>query len=86
MIEFSNSVGILCPSCNYGIITRGDTTAQLYDYSNGDARFGMTIHMECPYCGDHVLSMDDGRTLTYNYFSGGNFRRLKHSPITVVDI
>lgn len=86
MIEFSSSgVGILCPSCNRGIITHGDTSAQLYDYSNGDARFGMSIHMECPYCGDHVLSMDDGRTLTYNYFSG-NFRRLKHSPIIAVDI
>lgn len=84
MNEFDD-IGILCPSCNRGIIARGYTTVTLYEYDDSSGRLGMTTHMACPYCGDHVLSMDNGRTLIYNYFSG-DFRELKHSPITIVDI
>lgn len=94
MIISSNSFGlrnaILCPSCERGIITKYTTSSTIFDYDDGTCRIGMTTHMRCPYCGDHVLCADGGYNLTYNYIDP-QYERLKSAvlkcaKLTSVDI
>ena len=64
--DFYNEA-ILCPNCEYGIIHKYYPNVDIFEYADGTTRMGITIFMECPYCGDTVLTMDKGCNLTYNY-------------------
>lgn len=83
MQQFDSNNGILCPSCEYGII-RGyyDVSTSLHTYDSGKTRLSLNAHIKCPYCGMDSLICDDGREMFYNF--GNN--DVKRCKIIVVDL
>jgi len=75
---------VLCPSCEFGIITKGHVNAHGYRYESGSGRLGLDMYMTCPYCGETIICSDDGREVAYNITITGN-NECRFKEITIVD-
>jgi len=71
---------VLCPSCEFGIITKGHSSVCGFSCSN---QLDAAIHMICPYCGEELLVHGEGRQIYYNIDVKSHDCRNKE--ITIVD-
>jgi len=85
-VEFYK-IGILCPTCGYGIIHDADVSVNMFDYGFRTSRVETTLHMHCVYCGDRVLCSDYGDKLYHNFIGPEwDIMDIRTSDVHLVDL